>query len=369
MSIYFIMLFVTSAFALMSFYLPAKKSVEIGNGRIFSLSPRNICYFLSFLPLFLVSACRYMIGVDYNSYAWIFTAITQTDEKTHVEIGYELLNRFCALLSNDFVSVFVASSLIILFFFAVAIYENSEIPALSVFLFVSLGYFFYSLNSVRHFMALAIFFFASRYMKKVSVANFLKFALLILVAASFHKIAFIAIPIYFVFTRKFSMRYYAIIGVLLVICAVLNKQILNFIFTFVYSSYKGSVYNVYDFSVFNVLLCVVAVFFAIAYYKPLLLKDKANIIYINAAIFMLLFYLTCWWIPTPTRIGHFGTIFFILLFPKALSCEKNPKVKRLYTVLLIAFALIFLIVMLIGAKDPAIGLVPYRSIFSRFQTS
>lgn len=366
MAIYYVMLIVTSAFALMSAYAPAQRKVVLEkSGLAFSFFPKRLLFFASFIPLFLVSALRFMIAVDYNSYAWIFSAINQLGEKTHVEIGYELLNRISYFFSTDYAGVFVLSSAIIIFFFGVGIYQNSPVPALSIFLFVTLGYFFYSMNSVRHFMALAIFFFAIRYMKTVSVSSFIKFTALILVAASFHKIALIAIPIYFVFTRKFSMRYYAVIAILLVICAALNKQIMALIFSFVYSAYKGSVYNVYDFSVFNVLLCAMATFFAIAYYKPLLKADKSNIIFINAAIFMLLFYLTCWWIPTPTRIGHFGTVLFILLFPKALACEKNPKVRRLYTVLLIIFAIAFMAVMLIGAQDKAIGLVPYRSIFER----
>lgn len=366
MTVYFLMLAATSAFALMSAYSPKSKRLVFEKSKMsVTIFPQRILFFFSLIPLFLVSSLRYMIAVDYNSYAWIFTAINELGEKTHVEFGYELLNRICYFFSKDYVSIFVASSLIVITLFAVGCFQSSPSPSLSIFLFVTLGYFFYSMNSVRHFMALSIFFFALRYMKKPSVASFVKFTALILIAASFHKIALIAIPIYLVFTQKFSLKYYAVIAVLLVICAVLNKQIMNIIFSFVYSSYKGSVYNVYDFSVFNVLLCALATFFAIAYYEPLLKKDKGNIIYINAAIFMLLFYLTCWWIPTPTRIGHFGTVMFIVLFPKAIDCEENPKTKRLYTVLLIIFAILFMTVMLIGAQDKSIGLVPYRSIFQK----
>lgn len=329
------------------------------------LKQRRLLYLLAFVPMLVVSGFRYMIGVDYNSYAWIFQAITQSFEKTHVEVGYELLNKAWGFFSTDFVGVFVISSLIILAFFASSIYKESCNRLLSIYLFITLGYFFYSMNSIRHFMALAIFFFASRYMKTVSMSNFIKYAVLILIAASFHKIAFICIPLYFILTTKISLKYYAIFAVLLCVCAIFNKQILNFVFSFVYSSYKGSVYNVYDFSIFNVLLCSVATFLAFIYYRPLLKRDRSNIIYINAAFLMLLFYLTCWWIPTPTRIGHFGTIFFILLFPKAISCEGNPRTRRLLTAALVIFAALFMFVMLEGARNPSVGLVPYRSVLDR----
>lgn len=334
-------------------------------GYKFALKERRMLYLLAFLPMLIISGFRYMVGVDYNSYAWIFSAITKSGEKTHVEAGYELLNKLWGFFSDDFVGVFVLSSIVILLFFAAAIYGESENRLLSIFLFITLGYFFYSMNSVRHFMALSIFFFATRYMKTVSVKNFIKFAILILIAASFHKIALICIPIYFVFTTRFSLKYYAIFAVILAVCAVFNQQLMNIIFSFVYSAYRGSVYNVYDFSLFNVLLCGVASFFGFVYYRPLLEKDKSNIIYINAAFFMLLFYLTCWWIPTPTRIGHFGTVFFILLFPKALACEENPRTRHFLTAALVIFSILFMLIMLDGAKDPSVGLMPYRSVLDR----
>lgn len=360
---YFLMLFISVAFAAMSALLPQTAECKFNkSGIIFKSHPQSLMFFISFIPLFLVSAMRYMIGVDYNSYAWIFSAITSLGEKTHVEIGYELLNRLIGFFTSDFVWVFVLTSGIIIVFFAAAIYENSVTPPLSLFLFAALGYFFYSMNSVRHFMALSLFVFALKYMKK---QQFWRFLAAILIAACFHKIALIAIPIYLVFTRKFKFSYYVMIFAVLCAAAIFNKQILNIIFSFVYSSYKNSVYNVYDFSIFNVLLCLLASFFAVAYYKPLLERCKSNIILINSAIFMLLFYLTCWWIPTPSRIGHFGTILFIFLFPAAIECEKSRKVRILYYILLIVFSIAFMIVMLINAQNPNVGLVPYRSVFDR----
>lgn len=359
---YLVMFAVTMVFASIVTYYPDIYEVKLNNSsKIFRIKTKNILIFFATLPMILVSGFRYMVGVDYNTYAWIFGEIN-IGNKTHVEIGYVFLNKIVGYFTHDFIWLFVLTSAIIICFVVAAVKQNSNNFAYSLFLFISLGYYFYSMNSVRHFMALSIYFFAQKYMKK---QEFWKFFLLILVAATFHKVALIAIPIYFVFTRKVKFSYYVVIAILLVICAFLNKYIMNIIFSFVYQSYKNSVYNVYDFSIYNVLLSGIASFFAFAYYKPMLQKDKGNIIYINAAFFMLLFYLTCWWIPTPTRIGHFGTILFIILFPKAICCEKNKKVRAFYYVALTMFALLFLLVMLNGAKNPNIGLVPYVSVFSR----
>lgn len=363
MLVYLIMGVISVSFAVMASCCSREYVIKLSdNGQLISFKIKNMLMFLSALPLALVSGLRYNVGVDYNSYAWIFNATVKLNEPTHVEEGYKALNNLVGFFTKEPIYIFLVTSIFIIVFFTIGIKQNSDNFAYSMFLFITLGYFFYSMNSIRHFMALSIYFFALKYMKKQELWKFLA---LILIAACFHKIALIAIPIYFVFTRKFKFSYYVIISVLLVICAVLNKQIMNIIFSFVYTSYKNSVYNVYDFSIFNVLLSLLASFFAIAYYKPLLAKDKANIIYINAAIFMFLFYMTCWWIPTPTRIGHFGTILFIALFPKAIACEQNKKVRTFYYIALTAFAMLFLLVMLQGAKDPSILLLPYRSIFER----
>ena len=67
---------------------PAVYQVRIAkSGRLVELKVRNILFALSFVPMFLTSAVRYKVGVDYNNYAWIFKAINQTNEKTHVELS------------------------------------------------------------------------------------------------------------------------------------------------------------------------------------------------------------------------------------------------------------------------------------------
>lgn len=359
--IYFCMLAVSMCCVMISQNASVTKNFSLSQNKILQVYPKRIFFLFAFMPLFCISAFRYGVGVDFYSYSWIFDALNITGEDTHVEIGYVALNRLIGFFSLDSASLFVVTTAIILVFFAIGISENSNNITLSLYLFITLGYFFYSMISIRHFMALAIYFFAQKYMKSQQLIPFLT---LILLASSFHKIALIAIPIYFIFSRQYKASYFVVMFVTLMILAVLNRYVLEIIFSFVYSAYRNSIYHVYDVSLFNILLSGVATFLSIAYYKPLLEKDKSNIIYINSAFFMLMFYLTCWWIPTPTRIGHFGTVLFIILFPKAISCEKNPKVQHLYYLGISIFAVLFMTIMLIGGQSPSMQLLPYQSVFS-----
>lgn len=336
------------------------KEITLTQSKILQIYPKRTLYFLAFMPLFFISAFRYSVGVDFHSYTWIFNALNITGEETHVETGYIILNKLIGYFTTNPQGLFIVTSMIILLFFAKGIYDNSDNLTLSLYLFITLGYFYYSMISIRHFMALGIYFYAQKYMKKQELIPFLT---LILIASSFHKIALITIPLYFILTRRYKFSYFAIIFLMLIVCAVLNQYVLELIFTFVYSAYRNSIYHVYDVSIFNILLSGIATFLSIVYYKPLLKQDKSNIIYINSAFFMLMFYLTCWWIPTPTRIGHFGTIMFIILFPKALSCEKNIKVKQLYYIGITIFAILFMTIMLQGGNSPSMQLLPYQMIF------
>lgn len=354
------MLIASLCFVILSQNAVNTKVFSLSENKLLQLYPKRILYFLAFIPLYIISAFRYGVGVDFYSYTWIFNALNVTGEETHVEIGYIWLNKLIGFFSTNPAWLFIVTTSIILYFFAKAIYENSNNLTLSLFLFVTLGYFFYSMISIRHFMALAIYFYAQKYMKK---QQFIPFLMLILIASSFHKIALIAIPVYFLLTHKYKFSYFLIMLLTLIILAVLNKYVLDVIFLFIYSAYKNSIYNIYDVSIFNILLSSVATFLSIVYYKPLLNQDKSNIIYINSAFFMLLFYTTCWWIPTPTRIGHFGTIFFIILFPKAIACEEDKKIQHLYYFGITILAIIFMVIMLLGGKSPSMQLLPYQTIF------
>lgn len=335
------------------------KDIIVAPNTILQIYPKRTLFLLSFLPLFVVSAFRYGVGVDFHSYTWIFNALNVTGEATHVELGYIVLNRLIGFFSTNPAWLFIVTTTIILSFFAKGIYDNSDNLPLTLYLFITLGYFFYSMISIRHFMALGIYFYAQKYLKK---QDFVTFLMLILIASSFHKIALIAIPIYFVFTQRYKVSHFCMMFFVLIGCAVCNRYVLEAIFTFVYSAYRNSIYHVYDVSIFNILLSAVATFLSIVYYKPLLQQDKGNIIYINSAFFMLMFYLTCWWIPTPTRIGHFGTILFIILFPKAIACEGNPKVQHLYYVGITGLAVAFMYVMLLGGSSESMQLLPYQTI-------
>ena len=77
--------------------------------------------------------------------------------------------------------------------FLLAMYEQSEDFPLTFFLFMALGYYFQTFSTVRYYLALALALYS---MKFVLRRQWVRFILLILLGAAFHKSLLVVIPLY-----------------------------------------------------------------------------------------------------------------------------------------------------------------------------
>lgn len=120
---------------------------------------------LAALPLILVGGLRWETGVDHMNYYWVFTNIL-FGYNTHVEIGFKLLIKLLLTFTEDLSVLFFVCTAITVGLMTVAIKLNSKNYALSYFLYISMGYFYYSMNSIRHFMAVALYFIGFKFLKE-----------------------------------------------------------------------------------------------------------------------------------------------------------------------------------------------------------
>lgn len=357
MLVYIIMTLITCGFA----YMASRDTTGVIAISKFKISKSTLYLALAAIPMILVSGLRWETGVDHMNYFYVFTNILY-NLNTHVEIGYKLLCEAILLFTEDMSVMFFVCSVITVTLTMISIKRSSSNIFISTFLYIAMGFFFYSMNSIRHFIALAIFMFAFKYLKE---RKLLKYLIAIVIAAAFHKIALIAIPIYFIFNIKFKAYWYAIFSGALIVVFITHNQILEFVYKFAFGFYKDYNGATIGISYVNIFITLALSIMAFLYRKPLLERNKANIILMNSAYFGLMFFAFCGWIPVYTRIGQYCTILSLFLIPEILGCETRPKIKRLYNIGLIAGFSIFLIIILINAQDPSIGLVPYSSIFSR----
>ncbi|HPF56966.1 MAG TPA: EpsG family protein, partial [Clostridiales bacterium] len=183
--------------------LTYKKPTKLKNG---------IYLTVTFGYMWLLSYFRFGIGFDYDSYATLLdlqksridggmSIFNLTGEGQ--EAGYVLIENICAKLNIGYVTLYGILAAFMLLSAAVFIYRFSKNVWISTFIYVTLTFFYSTLNYMRQSLALAIAFwaFGFLYKKKDSIKawilNFIPYALIILLAATMHKAALLMLPVYF----------------------------------------------------------------------------------------------------------------------------------------------------------------------------
>lgn len=169
---------------------------------------------ISFALLILVSGLRkYTVGIDlefyyYNSFIQYLEGWSWNDYSHSVyEVGYFLLNIAIGTVTHNPQMFIAITSFIIFGLMGRFIYKYSENTTLSVFLFITLQFWFMFLNIIRQGLAVAIVLIASEFLinKKLGKIRYIFFCLIILLAAQFHNsalVALILLPIYFLKFQK-----------------------------------------------------------------------------------------------------------------------------------------------------------------------
>lgn len=188
--------------------------------------------------LFAVSAFRLSVGYDYNMYATLFYDMNfmTYEEIGHIqrEMGMLFPVKLLEVFTYDYFPAFVMLSAVIYPLLMIYIRKYSDNPWIAVFAFLALGVFFNSLNFLRQFIAALICAFAYRYAQK---GKFLRFAVFVLLAASFHRSAFLIIPCY-VFVLIEMNGLILFFTLITSICAYLLSDIgLELVTEFIYTNY------------------------------------------------------------------------------------------------------------------------------------
>lgn len=343
MPVYFLMIAVSALLAAYSLKVHECYSIKLNkSGKIITLKQRNMLVVLSFIPVFLVSALRYEVGVDYHSYAWMFDAVKQ-GQAIHAEMGYKFLNQLVLLYSNNSQSIFIVTSAITLTLIFYGIYKYSPNPALSIFLLVTMGYLFSSFNILRQYIAIALIFASLRFIKE---NKFLPFLLIVLLAMTFHKTAIIMIPMFFITQLRLKQSYMLIISIVGACFIPLRGVMTNLLVSLFYPQYAGTdliqPLSGFEF-VYYALVFGLAVSMCFMY-KKTFFEDKYNLIVFNCVFYSFLIYLCFSFVPEINRIAVYLEFFVILLIPRIFAQEQNKKTKRLYYFITIVGFTAFLII-------------------------
>lgn len=315
-----------------------------------------------YVVLSALSACRIASGNDYWVYTNMFNLISQ-GRHVSSEFGFNALVRFMQFFFGtegySYLPIFGLFSLLTVYFFLRAIYEQGSWFFGSLFLFLMNGYYFSSFNSVRYYLVLAIALYSIKYVLR---REYLKFILWILVAASFHKSVLVVIPLYLGadwLARIRLKRWHYVLGALLALSLVFGRDIYRTILFKIYPYYENSMFDTVDYSLTNIGKCVGTLILSLFSYKAVLREDRRDRFYFFLNLGGLVLYTCGAFIPEVSRVAYYLIVPQIFLIPDLLRGIGNKALRRVLTAGTALVFTAYFAMFLQSAYDVNIRLLPY----------
>jgi hypothetical protein len=331
-----------------------------------------------YLLLAGVSACRIAVGNDYWPYRFNFRLIAQ-ERYVSSEFGFNIIVKGMQKLFgyDNYLPIFALFSFVTVLFFSLALHAQAGDYAFSLFLLMTGGYYFNSLNSVRYYLALAIALYSMKYVIR---GEYGKFVLWIIFGSAFHKSIFLVIPVYlaakWLASVKLKKWHYAVGAVFIIAVITMGQNILRQIIFYFYPYYKDSAFDNGQISYVNIAKCLAVI---ALYVVCSLLKRWGNngignytenqtsgqtpthkdkfYLYLNVA--GLVAYCCGSFVPEISRVGYYMIISQIFLIPDIIGEIECTWFKRFCKAGVIAAFTVYFAVLLKGMYAVDVRLLPY----------
>lgn len=320
-----------------------------------------------FCILTLLAALRLEVGNDYGTYVVTAHEIFQKGFVV-TEPGFNFVVRLLYTLSGkeDYLLLFGVFGAMIAAIFLKTFKEESESFALTFFLFMSLGIYFRTFNTVRYYFALGIAVYSIKYLVDVgkSLQSLTKFLLLIGFAATFHKSVLAVIPMYLICRLPINKWVVAALTCFGVGILLFQNQVMELALK-LYPSYRNTVYIEETHSILEnapiIFRCLLVLVLCLVCYKEGVKDNTANRLYFNMNLMAIGLYLFCYFIPLITRFGYYLITPQILLVPNVIMAVKDSEKKRRLIFILIFVGIVYFVYFLFTATDEGVRVLPYKS--------
>lgn len=283
-----------------------------------------------------LKAFDYSLKVDWDNVERIKYFIKGVD----LEIGWCYYTKLLSSIYPQSELLVVSSGIFILFVYLNTFRKYSEIPWLSVFLFIT-TIFYNSLFVLRQNMAVAICLLSIPYIIK---RKFLKSLLIILIASSFHNSAIIFIIVYFFNTIKIDRKYFISIALFSILIYSFFYTIISYISLYLirYQSYLLESDQRANYTGFLISLSIL-LFVSRIYYPFKEIKESDKLFFQMLVIILVI---------NISRVGLKGSIgrlnlYFLpaicIILPNATSMIKNPFNKSM---LIVGIMILYFILMI-----------------------
>jgi hypothetical protein len=336
-----------------------------------TINAKKLYMIIVFLPMTAVSALRSVnIGNDTDTYHYIFNISTYTSFNDFIEInahrwekGFLAFTKLISSISENPQALIAISSIISLFFVGRFIYLYSKKPALSIFLFITMRFYFFFMSNIRQSIALGLILLSYDFIKKKKI---IPFSIVVIIAAQFHSTAIIFFLAYFIDKIKYSKKY--LIGSVLItgLIFVGFDSFMNILLTispekylnYVNTSYYTDATNVANVANFATTLAVLLLSYIFKYYK---INDKSEIPFYYLLIAVCLGLLSIKF-GMFSRIQHYFYIFSIVLIPNMIT-KSNDKYTKLITGFTIVICFFLYHIIILALRPEWQNVYPYELFF------
>lgn len=318
------------------------------------------------IQLTCISGFQYGVGTDYESYLRIYETVQGLDWEDLIHYYYwnEPIFLFytkiiAVLFKENFIPYFFGMALVTVLFLMKAIYERRENTVWTVYIYLSLGLFYVSMNQIRQMAAISIVLYSIRFIEE---RNWKKYVIWILIAAGIHNSALIMLPCYFITMFKLQSRKKTM-GILIVlsICVyflspfIVDKVLVNTQYGHLLSRHLGETDNM----VINLLFRSALLVGCILYIKPVLEKNKKYVTIYGISIIAIIFQILSVYAASAARITTYFYAVFIFLIPVAINAIPRWKMRILAKTVIVVGMLAYHIFYLYR-KD----FIAYQSVLS-----
>lgn len=307
-----------------------------------------------------VSTCRIAVGNDYWVYRDNFKLIAQGRHVSY-EVGFNVIVKWMQELFgyDNYLPIFALFSFLTVLFFVKALHDQATDYTLSLFLLLTGGFYFNSLNSVRYYFALAIALYSMKYVLR---GEYGKFALWIGAGALFHKSILLVIPVYLV--AKFLAgaklkKWHYIAGSVLALSLIFGQSIYREIIFYFYPYYRDSFFDNGQISYANIGKCLGTLVLCAVCYRSSLKDNLMNRFYFFLNVAGTLVYCCGSFIPEVSRVGYYMIVSQIFLLPGLLKGMKTGWFRTLCYVGVYGVFALYFVLLLRGMYDIDVRLLPY----------
>ena len=270
----------------------------------------------------LVATCRYGIGYDYFNYQTLYEqlgpmSVSQLlqDHVGQEFIGYSIFTRLMYLLGLSYRQLLLVVNLLLTAIVVWFVRRFSPLPWLGLHLYLTLQFFAHSMNLFRQSIAATICLLAYPFLKR---RKLLPFALIVLLAATFHTSALFFLPFYWILNWRCDGRLFAVMGAAAVPVYLFSNQAAQFLTQYLFPNYAGYIGSRYweglgyRYAIFPIL------YFAAVWLlrKRLLQRDEGDRILINSAFYVMLLYIFCTHHMILERFSIYLFPYAMVLLPK-----------------------------------------------------